>query len=129
MPFNRSKEMVSLDGNPSAIGWLKSENQTCRPYLPLTHEEEKPVGQLKRDKTIAAELIMLLESLELVSIYVPCVCNLRQKEIFFFFLAVMTLKKKKIRYVGNLFVNGNTIPGDILKILKDMANFAPQMKK
>ncbi|KAI3843891.1 hypothetical protein MKW92_044794, partial [Papaver armeniacum] len=39
--------------------------QTCGPYRPLAHEEEKPVGQLKRNKTIAAERILLSEALEL----------------------------------------------------------------
>ncbi|KAI3907788.1 hypothetical protein MKW92_045919, partial [Papaver armeniacum] len=95
MPFSSFKEtVVGQFSVPMQLQrywmWLKSENQTCRPYRPLTHEEEKPVGQLKWNKTPAAELILLLQSLELVLV----LCTFRRR--YSSFLAIMTLKKKKI---------------------------------
>ncbi|KAI3878034.1 hypothetical protein MKW98_008311, partial [Papaver atlanticum] len=62
-PFNRFKVMVAGQFRvPDWCYWmwLKNESQTCGPYRPLAHEEDKPVGQLKRNKTIAAELILSL---------------------------------------------------------------------
>ncbi|KAI3892892.1 hypothetical protein MKX03_012408 [Papaver bracteatum] len=125
-PFNSLKEMVVRQfGVPLELQrfWmcLKRENQTCRPSRPLTHEEEKqPVHELKRKTDL-----ILLEGVELG----PDLCTFRlrprtEEDILLFFNHYDP-EKEEIRYVGNLFVKGNAMPGDILKKLNDMANFSP----
>ncbi|KAI3878032.1 hypothetical protein MKW98_008309 [Papaver atlanticum] len=122
-PFNRFKEIVAGQfGVPLQLQrfWicLKRKNKTCRPCQLLTHEEEKQPLNTRTD-------LILLEGLELG----PDLCTFRlrhkTKEDILLFFNHYDPEKEEIRYVGNLFVKGSAMPGDILKKLNDMANFSP----
>ncbi|KAI3923075.1 hypothetical protein MKW92_042354 [Papaver armeniacum] len=130
MRFNQFKEMVAEQFGLSVKLqrfwlWSKRQNHTCRPERPVTREEEtQHIHQLEKVQTKPGkwELILFLEVLETEpTVYRP---HETGEDILLFF-KLYDPEREDIRYVGKLFVKGSGFPGEILKKLNDMANFAP----
>ncbi|KAI3915068.1 hypothetical protein MKW92_007257 [Papaver armeniacum] len=133
MPFNHFKEEVAKQfGVPVQFQrfwlWTKRQNDTYRPYRPLTHQEEtQSVGKLREvsNKAHNGELKLFLETEigpELHPIPPPCH---RTKEDILLFFKLYDAEKEEIRYVGRLFVKSTGKPSEILKKLNEMAGFSP----
>ncbi|KAH7512299.1 hypothetical protein FEM48_Zijuj12G0075900 [Ziziphus jujuba var. spinosa] len=131
-PFNVFKEEVAIEfGIPVQFQrfwiWAKRQNHTYRPNRPLTLQEEaQSVGQLREisNKTHNAELKLFLE-VELGPDLHPIPPPDKSKEDILLFFKFYDPEKKKLRYVGRLFVRSSGKPIEILGKLNQMACFPP----
>ncbi|GLT69604.1 hypothetical protein SLA2020_417420 [Shorea laevis] len=132
IPFNVFKEEVSkVLGIPVQFQrfwvWAKRQNQTYRPYRPLTKLEEKqPVRKLRKisNPVKKAELKLFLEvelGLHLCPIVPPDKTGI---DILLFFKHYDP-EKEELRYVGRLFVKSTGKPIEILSRLNEMAGCDP----
>ncbi|PON82555.1 Ubiquitin carboxyl-terminal hydrolase 7, ICP0-binding domain containing protein [Trema orientale] len=111
--------------------WVKRQNGTYRPYMPLTSSEEvQPVGQLREfsDKSNTKELKLFLE-VELNSDSRPIAPPKKTTEDILLFFKLYDPWKEELRYVGRLFVKLSGKPNNgILTKLNKMAGFNPNEK-
>ncbi|KAL5702532.1 ubiquitinyl hydrolase 1 [Ranunculus cassubicifolius] len=121
MLFKDFKELVAREfGVPVELlrfwQWVKRENHTYRPSMPMTYQEElKSVGDLGKE-------VMKLFVEEGFGVSLP---KKAEDDILLFFKLYDPITKQ-LRYVGRLFVKSLIgRPIEILPKLKEMAGFSP----
>ncbi|XP_052200260.1 ubiquitin C-terminal hydrolase 12-like [Diospyros lotus] len=133
MQFNHFKELVAKEfGIPVQFErfwlWAKRQNNTYRPFRPLTYlEETTPVGDLAilSEKGPNPELKLFLE-VELGSNFQPIPPPRKIKDDILLFFKLYDPEKENLRYVGRLIVNVTGKPTEILSKVKAMAGLAPE---